>query len=131
MANPSKQQAGSLIAVVDDDHSVRRALSRLLRSNSYACVTYESGEEALADPLVKESDFLILDMQLGGMNGFDVRDRLRTQGVWVPHVFTTAHTHEQSPDWFGRVGDSPILTKPFEERDLIGLIERSLWVKAK
>ena len=57
------------ITLVDDDASVRSAVSRLLRSNNYTCKTYESAESALADPGFTTGDCLVLDVQLSGMNG--------------------------------------------------------------
>ena len=68
------------ITLVDDDPSVRSAVSRLLRSNNYACKTYESAESALIDPDFAGVDCLVLDVQLSGMNGFALRDRLREMG---------------------------------------------------
>jgi len=111
------------IGLVDDDPSARTATSRLLRSNGYACVAYESGEAALADPDLLEMDCLILDIQLGGMTGFEIRDRLRTLGSGIPLFFVTAHSEADLAGWSSAIGDSHFLTKPFEEDKLIAMIE--------
>ena len=111
------------IGVIDDDLSVRRAVGRLLRANGYTCVTYESAEVALTDPDLLHMNCMIIDIQLGGMNGFEFRDRLDSLGVRIPSLFITAHVE---PDLPGRLGDSLLLLKPFEEGQLIASIESSM-----
>jgi FixJ family two-component response regulator len=111
------------ITLVDDDASVRSAVSRLLRSNNYTCKTYESAEGALADPEFTRADCLVLDVQLSGMNGFALRDRLRDMGNPTPCLFITAHPATGSPEWNHAIGDSPCLTKPFEEVQLLTAID--------
>ena len=110
------------ITLVDDDPSLRSAVSRLLRSNNYTCAVYESAESALADPEVASADCLVLDVQLSGMNGFDLRDRLRELGRLTPCLFITAHADTGSAEWKQSVGDSPCLAKPFEESQLLAAI---------
>jgi FixJ family two-component response regulator len=114
------------IGLVDDDVSVRRAVARMIRAYGYSCLIYESGESALADPEILHMDCLIVDIQLGGINGFELRDRLRALGFPIPHVFITAHMESDSAQWSARVGKSVVLTKPFEEHQLIASIESSI-----
>lgn len=112
------------IGLVDDDLSVRKATSRLLRSRGSECVTYESAEAALADPDLWRIDFLILDIELPEMNGFELRDHLIELGSTIPHLFLTAHTEFDFADWNTRMGDSLCLRKPVDENQLISLINR-------
>lgn len=112
------------IGVVDDDPSIRRAMSRLLRSRGVACVTYESAEAALADPDLLRLHCLILDIELPRMNGFELRDRLVELGAPVPHLFVTAHAESDYADWNVRIRDSPYLRKPVDENQLISLINK-------
>src|SRR5277367_4099702 len=114
------------IGLVDDDASVRRAVGRMLRTYGYLCSIYESGESALADPEIKEMDCLIVDIHLGGINGFEFCDRLRALGPSIPHVFITAQMESDSAQWSKRAGNSIVLTKPFQEDQLIASIESSL-----
>jgi len=109
------------IGVIDDDLSVRRAVGRLLRTHGYSCVTYESAESALSDPALVNMNCLIIDVYLGGMNGFEFRDRLDLLGVGIPRLFITADVGSDLP---GRLDDSVLLIKPFEEDQLIASIER-------
>jgi FixJ family two-component response regulator len=112
------------IALVDDDISIRRSISRLLRSHGYGCVTYESGESALADPGLMNMGCLLIDLELFGMDGFELRDRLRSLGSSIPYIFVTAHSEADIPEWSSRMRDSYFLTKPVEERLLLSAIER-------
>jgi CheY-like chemotaxis protein len=112
------------IGLVDDDLSVRKAMSRLLRSQGSECVTYESAEAALADPQLLETDCLILDIELPDMNGFELRDYLIERGSSIPHLFVTAHAEDDFSDWNTRMGNSPYLRKPFNEIQLIELINK-------
>jgi FixJ family two-component response regulator len=114
------------IALIDDDASVRRAVSRLLRSHDYVCNAYESAESALADPDLRRADCLVLDVQLSGMNGFALRDRLLRDGIRIPCLFITAHAETDSPEWRRAVGNNPCVIKPFDEAQLLAAIHKQL-----
>lgn len=79
------------IAIVDDDQSHCRALARLLRAAGMDTVTFPSAEDFLASALGRTADCVVLDIQLGGMSGFDLQRRMATEGGWPPVVFLTAH----------------------------------------
>ena len=112
------------IGLVDDDFSVRKAMSRLLRSRGSVCVTYESAEAALADPDLVRLNCLILDIELPDMNGFELRDHLIKLGLPIPHLFLTAHTESDFADWNARMGNSLCLRKPVDENQLISVIHQ-------
>jgi FixJ family two-component response regulator len=114
------------IVLIDDDLSVRRGLSRLLRTHGFECVVYASGEAAFEDAELTRARFLIVDIQLSGMDGFAIRDRLRADGLKIPMMFITAFIDADSPDWRRRMGATPYLAKPFEAADLFAIIERTL-----
>jgi FixJ family two-component response regulator len=111
------------IALVDDDFSIRRSVSRLLRSHGYECVSYSSAESALADPSLMNMGCLLIDIELFGMDGFELRDRLEDLGSPVPYIFVTAHSEADIPEWPSRIGDSYFLTKPVDESLLLSAIE--------
>jgi len=81
----------SYVAVVDDDESVCRSFSRLLRVARYQPVTYHSAEDFLADKNQPHFDCLVLDIQLDGISGLELRKRLAAVGNSTPVVFITAH----------------------------------------
>jgi CheY-like chemotaxis protein len=118
------------IALIDDDASVRSAVSRLLRSNNYACRGYESAESALADPSLPDVHCLVVDVQLSGMSGFAFRDRLLRDGVVVPCLFITAHADTDSAEWLRSVGSNPCVIKPFDESQLLAAIDNLLQNRA-
>jgi FixJ family two-component response regulator len=75
---------------VDDDASVRAATQSLLRSHSFVAFAFDSGEDFLRSPRVDDSSCLITDVQMPGMSGIDLRDRLIAQGSRIPIIFITA-----------------------------------------
>jgi FixJ family two-component response regulator len=110
------------IAVVDDDESICTALARLLRASSYQVKTYASGEALLGDPAHRDLNFLVLDVQLQGMSGFELRDRLAAEGMLPPIAFITAHDEPASREraWKGRC--VAYLRKPFPGERLLDAI---------
>jgi FixJ family two-component response regulator len=107
------------VLVVDDDESVRRALTRLLRSNGYQVVAFESAEEFLQFSSVQGAVCLILDIRLPGMTGFDLFDHLAFSGLNVPIIFMTACDDLQWPEKAAKIGAVAYLRKPFGEQSLL------------
>jgi FixJ family two-component response regulator len=66
---------------------------------------------------------LLIDIELFEMDGFELRDRLLDLGSPVPHIFVTAHSESDIPDWVSRMGSSYYLTKPVEEHLLLSAIK--------
>ena len=79
------------IAVIDDDESICRSMSRLLRAAHLQPITYPSAEAFLADTKRPKFDCLVLDIQLQGMSGLDLSRRLAAVNDATPVVFITAH----------------------------------------
>ena len=79
------------VAVVDDDESVCRSFARLLRAAGMQAITYESAESFLADRKHPEFSCLVLDIQLGGMSGVELAQRLGAVDQRTPIIFITAH----------------------------------------
>ena len=79
------------VAVVDDDESVCRSFSRLLRTAGFQPVTYLSAEDFLEDTKRPRFDCLVLDIQLEGISGLELEQRLLSVNDRTPVVFITAH----------------------------------------
>jgi FixJ family two-component response regulator len=79
------------VAIVDDDQSICRSMSRLLRAANFQPITYASAEEFLADTKHPKFDCLVLDIQLEGMSGLELSQRLSGVNDVTPVVFITAH----------------------------------------
>ncbi len=79
------------VAIVDDDESVCRSFSRLLRVCGFQPVTYASAESLLEDAKRPRFDCLLLDIQLEGMSGLELSERLRGVRDFTPIIFITAY----------------------------------------
>ena len=79
------------IAIIEDDVSLCRSLARLLQASGYQPVTYSSAEAFLDDAKHPGFDCLILDIQLDGMSGIELSERLMELGSITPTIFLTAH----------------------------------------
>ncbi len=79
------------VAVVDDDESLCRSLSRLLRTAGIQPITYSSAEAFLSDGKRPQFDCLVFDVQLQGMSGLELNRRLAAVGSTKPVIFLTAH----------------------------------------
>jgi FixJ family two-component response regulator len=79
------------VAVVDDDEGVCNSFGRLLRAAGLQPIMYSSAEAFLADTKQPRFDCLVLDVQLGGMSGIELAQRLKADGGSPPFIFITAH----------------------------------------
>lgn len=115
--------AKSLIAIVEDDDSLRLALVGLVRSMGYAGEGFGSAEAFLASDARTRAACLISDVQLPGISGLDLVERLRDA---LPVILVTARA-ERSIDARARAGGVLcLLRKPFEADDLAACIRRAL-----
>jgi FixJ family two-component response regulator len=92
----SGNPANVYVAVVDDDKSLLRSLARLLRAAGMQPITYSSAEAFRADVKRPRFDCLVLDVQLPGMSGIDLRNQLAAEGAAAPILFVTAHDDPQA-----------------------------------
>jgi FixJ family two-component response regulator len=118
----SNDAAKIRVGLVDDDLSVRRAVSRLLRIHGYLCLSYESAETALNDPDFLQMNCHIFDVHLAGMNGFELAHRLDALQSQVPRIFITAHMVSDLPE---HPENSILLMKPFDDNQLLALVRSS------
>ena len=108
--------------VVDDDAGMRHAMEQLLLAAGFNVSTFGSGEEFLA--AAPEASFLILDVHLPGLSGFDLCERVRPTPGTPPVIFITAHDSPASRDRAQRLGAAEYLTKPFAGRRLLEVLSR-------
>jgi FixJ family two-component response regulator len=111
----------TVICIVDDDASVRKSLSNLLKSAGYRPMAFDSGEAFLDSEIVNMAGCVLLDLCLGGMQGLEVQRQLRTDGKKISVVFMSAHADDQVKKSAYDAGAVSFLDKPFD--DLI-LLER-------
>ncbi len=106
------------IAIVDDDQSVGKALSRLLRTANLEAVAFTSGEDFLQSVSGRLPDCLVLDVQMPGMDGLQIRDRLAGMGHSIPTVFITALDDTKTRQRAMDGGAAAFLQKPLSGEDL-------------
>jgi FixJ family two-component response regulator len=118
-----------LIAIVDDDESVCRALERLVRSLGMAAETYTGGTDFM-DQLEAlpgfHPDCVILDVQMPGMNGIEVQSRIRHAHKDIPVVFITAHDDRNAQERALAGGAVAFLRKPCNDALIIRTLEAAL-----
>jgi FixJ family two-component response regulator len=118
-----------LVAIVDDDESVCRAVRRLVRSMAMDAETFSSGQQFLdlleAMPSY-QPDCLILDVQMPGLNGLELQDRLLARGNTIPVIFITAHDQVGAREKALSFGALAFLRKPFDDELLIKTLSEAL-----
>ncbi|WP_281792932.1 response regulator transcription factor [Desulforhabdus amnigena] len=110
------------VLVVDDDESVRRAMKRLLMSNGYQVLTFESAESLLQSSLSWDKVCLLLDIRLPTLSGLELYAHLASTGVNCPVIFMTAHDDLQWMERAEEAGAVAFLRKPFGEQSLLSAI---------
>jgi FixJ family two-component response regulator len=109
------------VVVVDDDPSVRRALSRLLLAHGLGVQTYPSAEDFLATSHPDDVACLVVDVQMGGMSGLELLERLSEAGDTPPSIVITAHDDVALRERVRQSG-AFLLRKPFESTTVLGAI---------
>jgi FixJ family two-component response regulator len=112
-----------VIAIIDDDDSVRRSLHRVVQSAGYAAESFGSAREFLDWLPRGRAACLVLDVHLSEMSGFDLQDRLA-----VPIIFITAHDDAATRERIEKSGASGHLRKPFGEKSILAAIRRAVRV---
>jgi FixJ family two-component response regulator len=112
-----------VVAIIDDDASVRAAVGSLVRSLGYAAQTYASAELFLLSGDLLQTDCIVTDVQMpAGMSGLDLQQRLVDAGIKVPTVVITAFPEDHVRCRAEAVGAIGFLAKPFDGRDLVNLL---------
>ena len=119
-----------LVAVVDDDESVRESLPDLLRQFGFAAQAFASAEAFLASEVVGETSCLILDIAMPGMSGPDLQQELTYRGHQIPIVFITAHGDETVRPRLLARGAVECLFKPFSEAALLDALNAALRMRS-
>lgn len=116
--------AGSIF-VVDDDPSMRRSLSRLLREHGFDVELFDSARALLSRGECRDAFCIILDINLNGLSGIDLRRRLTQMGVRAPVIFVTGNDSPQNHSAAIESGCIAYLTKPFLARSIIEPVQRA------
>jgi FixJ family two-component response regulator len=113
-----------VVAIVDDDASVRQSMLRLIRSFGYRAGAFGSGEEFLASPLAVETACLVLDVRMPGMDGLEVQRRLAEKGGGIPIVFLTGRATDDEERRARHGGAVEFLRKPVGRATLFEVLQK-------
>ena|SRR5689334_8056439 len=119
------QARRKLVAIVDDDPSMLRAARDLLDAHGFQTAVFPSAEEFLANKLVPEADYLLLDIHLTGMSGIELQRQLQASHIAIPVIFMTALDDETIRLQALETGCVDCLQKPFPARQLIDAIAKA------
>jgi len=115
-----------VIHIVDDDESVRSAMTRLLTAAGYGVRTYASAGDFLLDPPTDTPGCLLLDLRMPGPSGLDLQDALVRHGVRLPVIFFSGHGDLATGIRAMKAGAVDFLTKPVESKVLLEAIDNAL-----
>jgi len=115
-----------LIHIVDDDAGYRAAVARLLEASGYRVALYASAKELLQTPPPAEAGCILLDIQMDGLNGLELQERLAQLGNRLPIVFLTGHADVPSSVRAIKAGAEDFLAKPASKTVLLAAVQRAL-----
>ena len=121
-----KEPVVSLVGVVDDDESVREAISSLLRSAGYRCSVFPSAKAFLESDTLEATDCMVLDVRMPEVTGPELQTKLRAMNSAIPVIFVTAHADDEVRARALREGATAFLNKPFSEDALLDAIRSAL-----
>jgi FixJ family two-component response regulator len=115
-----------MVFVVDDDPQVRASIQGLLKSAGLRSECFETAEQFLQRQPPDGPSCLIVDVSLPGISGLDFQQQLKKAGLQIPIVFITAHGDIPMTVKAMKSGAVEFLTKPFEDKDLLGAVQQAL-----
>jgi len=115
-----------VVAIVDDDESVRGALQGLMKEAGFTAVAFGSAEEFLNSGEQQRTSCLIADIRMPGMSGLELQSKLNAERCRIPIVFITAQGDEKMRMQALRAGAVEFLTKPFDDEVLLDSVRAAL-----
>jgi FixJ family two-component response regulator len=114
------------VFLVDDDPSVRKALTRLLKSAGYEVEAFASAHDFLDHPCGDGDACLVLDIRMPGLSGIDLQRQLNNTKSLLPVIFITGHGDIPTSVNAMKAGAADFLPKPFKDKDLLRAVEQAL-----
>lgn len=115
-----------IVYVVDDDHSVRQSIVRLLNSAGYSAIEFDSADSFLAYPFPDLPGCVILDMKMPDKDGLEVADAMKTRDTEMPIIFLTGYGTIPMSVQAMKAGAYEFLTKPVKAEELLRAVENAL-----
>ena len=120
-----------LVAIVDDDASVRQSTDRLIRSFGYRTQVFASGQEFLRSGTAERASCVLLDVRMPGMDGLEVQRNLVERGVEIPIVFLTGRASDEEERRARSAGAVEFLRKPVAQASLRQTIDNVIRASAR
>ena len=115
-----------LVAIVDDDESVQRALQDLIESDGLSALCFGSAEQFLDSEARSKAACLIADIRMPGLSGLELQAKLKAERCRIPVVFITAHGDAEMRIHAMREGAVQFLSKPFDDTVLLEIVHAAL-----
>lgn len=115
-----------MVAIVDDDESVRRALLSTMKAGGLPARAFASAEDYLSSGAQEETGCLIADIRMPGMSGLELQARLEAERRQIPILFISAHGDEEIRLQALRGGAVEFLAKPFDRKVLLDCVRAAL-----
>jgi len=120
------KQSSKLIAIVDDDKSVRSALQDLVESEGLSTLCFGSAEQFLDSGAQRNAACLIADIRMPGMSGLELQAKLKADRCRIPIIFITAHGDAKMQTQALREGALKFLAKPFDNTVLLEALHAAI-----
>ena len=121
-----KQDANSVVFVVDDDASIREAIGSLIRSVGLRVETFATAQDFVQSKALDVPGCVVLDVRLPGLSGLDLQRELTARAITLPIIFITGHGDIPMSVRAMKAGALDFLTKPFRDQDLLDAIQQAL-----
>jgi FixJ family two-component response regulator len=115
-----------IISIIDDDALAREGIRELVESLGYESLTFVSAEHFLESGSVAKTTCLITDIQMPGLSGLELQEKLQAQGYRTPIILITAYPNERQRNRALGSGAIGFLSKPFEERVLVECLDLAM-----
>jgi FixJ family two-component response regulator len=116
----------TLVAIVDDDESIRETTRDLIESAGLEAATFTSAEAFLSSGQLPRVSCIVADMRMGGMSGLALHQQLAASGRALPTILLTAYPDEPVRARALNAGVAAFLAKPFSDEELLGCIVRAV-----
>ena len=126
LRNMDTETTPKLVAIVDDDSSMRDALGGLLKAVGYPARAFASAEEFLKSGQQRQTSCLIADIRMPGMSGLELQAQLNAERCRIPIIFITAHGDAKMRIQALRAGAVEFLSKPFDDNALLESVRAAL-----
>ena len=114
------------IFLIDDDASMRKAISRVLNEHGYLVEEFSSGESFLENLKERSPAVILLDMEMPRINGIEIQRRLILRGIKTPIIFVSGHSHQQQIVDSMKYGAVDFIFKPFQLDNLLLVISKAI-----